>query len=74
MHSGLIEHHTDGDTLDRLFDEGKLEIDATEAVVNEFLILRSGASRSALARVIQSEPTVIVERMPTHVRAFGGCP
>lgn len=71
LHSGLIEHHTDGDTIDRLFDEGKLEIDATEAVVNEFLILRSGASRSALARGIQSEPTVIVERMPAHVRAFG---
>lgn len=71
LHSGLIEHHTDGETIDRLFDEGKLEIDATEAVVNEFLILRSGASRSALARVIQSEPTVVVERMPNHVRAFG---
>lgn len=71
LHSGLVEHPTSGDTIDQLFDEGKLELDDVEAGVNEFVILRSGASRSALARVIQAQPTVIVERMPTHVRAFG---
>ncbi len=71
IHSGLIEHQTDGDTIDRLYDEGKLEIDSTEAAVNEFLVLKSGPSKSALARVIQTDPTVVIERMPTHVRAFG---
>ncbi len=71
LHSGLVEHATDGDVIDRLFDEGKIEVEGLEAEVNEFLILRSGASRSALARVIQSEPSVVVERVPTHVRAFG---
>jgi PhoH-like ATPase len=71
LHSGLIEHATDGDVIDRLFDEGKVELEGLEAGVNEFLVLRSGTSRSALARVIQSEPTVVVERVPTHVRAFG---
>jgi PhoH-like ATPase len=54
VQSGLVEHPTDGETIDRL--------------------LRSGASRSALARVIQSDPTVVVERVPTHVRAFGAEP
>lgn len=71
LHSGLVEFHTDADTIDRLYDEGKLEIEGVEAFVNEFLIMKSGESRSALARVIQSEPVTVVERMPTHVRAFG---
>lgn len=70
LHSGLVEHATEGDVIDRLFDEGKIEMEELEAEVNEFLILRSGASRSALARVVQSGPTVL-ERVPTHVRAFG---
>jgi PhoH-like ATPase len=71
LHSGVTEHQVDGATIDRLFDEGKLEIDGVTAAVNEFVVLRSGASRSALARVIQAEPRVVIERMPTHVRAFG---
>ncbi|MGD2043496.1 MAG: PhoH family protein [Acidimicrobiia bacterium] len=71
LHTGVIEHRVSGETIDRLFDEGKLEIEEVTAPVNEFFVLRSGSSRSALARVIQAEPTVIVERMPTHVRAFG---
>lgn len=71
LNSGIVEHEVDGHTIDRLFDEGKLEIEGLNAPVNEFVVLRHGASRSALARVVQAEPTVVVERMPTHVRAFG---
>ena len=71
LHSGLVEHLTEGEVIDRLFAEGKIDLEGVEAQVNQFLILRAGASRSALARVIQSDPTVIVERAPTHVRAFG---
>jgi PhoH-like ATPase len=71
LHSGLVEHATDGDVIDRLFDQGKIEVPGVEAEVNQFLILKAGTSRSALARVIQSDPSVIVERLPTHVRAFG---
>ena len=71
LHSGIVEHRVAGEVIDMLFDEGKLQVDGIEAPINEFVVLRAGASRSALARVIQSEPEVIVERMPTHVRAFG---
>ncbi len=71
IHSGLAEHQTDAGTIDRLYDEGKLEIGGTDAAVNEFLVLKSGSSKSALARVIQTEPVTVIERMPTHVRAFG---
>jgi PhoH-like ATPase len=69
--AGVVEHQTDPATIDQLFEEGKLEIAGVAAAVNEFVILRSGTSRSALARVIQTDPTCVVERMPTHVRAFG---
>ncbi len=71
LHSGIMEHRVSGETIDQLFEEGKLEIHDIEAPVNEFVVLRSGASRSALARVVQTEPIVVVERMPAHVRAFG---
>ena len=71
LHSGVLEHRVDGEVIDRLFDEGKLELADIDAPINEFIVLRSGSSRSALARVVQSEPAVVVERMPAHVRAFG---
>ncbi len=71
LHSGVVENQVVGETIDRLFDDGKLAIEGIEAPVNEFVVLRNGTSRSALARVIQAEPHVVVERMPTHVRAFG---
>ncbi|MFP3881663.1 MAG: PhoH family protein [Actinomycetota bacterium] len=71
LHSGMVTHRVSPETIDRLFDEGKLEIDDVDAPVNEFLVLRSGPSRSALARVVQADPTVVVERMPNHVKAFG---
>lgn len=71
VHSGLTELSVDRETIDRLFDEGKIELEAVEAEVNQFLVLKSGSSTSALARVIQSEPVVAVERVPAHVRAFG---
>jgi PhoH-like ATPase len=70
-HSGVLEHRVSGEVIDRIYDEGKMEIADIAAPVNEFVVLKSGTSKSALARVIQAEPNVIVERMPTHVRAFG---
>jgi PhoH-like ATPase len=71
LRPGVSEHQTDPATIDRLFDEGKIQLDGVTAAVNEFVVLRSGVSRSALARVVQSEPEVVLERVPTHVRAFG---
>ena len=71
LRSGVLEHQVEGEVIDRLFDDGKLELTDIEAPVNEFIVLRSGSSRSALGRVVQAEPAVVVERMPAHVRAFG---
>ena len=71
LNSGMLEHNVGSEEIDRLYDEGKMEIAGITAPVNEFVVLKSGSSKSALARVVQAEPTVVVERMPTHVRAFG---
>jgi PhoH-like ATPase len=71
LHSGVVEFRTDGVTIDQLFTEGKIELTGVDALVNQFVVLREGTSRSALARVVQSEPTLVVERVPTHVKAFG---
>jgi PhoH-like ATPase len=71
LRAGIVEHQTDPATIDRLFDEGKISFDGITSAVNEFVVLRSGVSRSALARVVQAEPEVVLERVPTHVRAFG---
>ncbi len=68
---GMVEHQTDIATIDRLFDEGKMVLEGIQGTVNEFIVLRNGTSRSALARVIQSDPETVVERVPSHVRAFG---
>lgn len=70
LHSGIVEHDTDIETVDRLFEEGKIQVDV-EALVNEFVVVRAGRSRSGLARVVDDSGPVTVERVPTHVRAFG---
>jgi PhoH-like ATPase len=71
LHTGVLEHRVSDEAIDQLYDEGKMEIADIVAPINEFVVLKSGTSKSALARVVQAEPSVIVERMPTHVRAFG---
>lgn len=70
LHTGVVEHQTDGDTIDRLFAEGKLALDGVDARVNEFVVLKAGMSRSAVARVVEHEP-VVVERASGTPRAFG---
>ena len=69
--TGVIDFECSGDLIDRLFSEGKIELDGAQAMMNEFVVMRAGQSRAALARVIEAEPTVIVERVSNSPRAFG---
>ncbi len=69
--SGVHELEVDGSTIDRLFEEGKIEIQPTMSRVNEFVVLRAGISRSAVARVVDDEPSTVVERVSSTPRAFG---
>lgn len=70
LHSGVSELQVEAALIDRIYDEKKVPLAGTDALVNQFLVLRNG-SQSALARVIQSEPDTIVERVPNHLRVFG---
>jgi PhoH-like ATPase len=69
--TGVVEVAVDGHTIDRLFEHGKLVLDGAEALTNEFVVLRAGGSRSAVARVVEAGPQVVVERVPGQPRAFG---
>ncbi|HEX2153310.1 MAG TPA: PhoH family protein [Acidimicrobiia bacterium] len=70
LHSGIVEHDVDADTIDRLFEEGKITLQVP-ALLNEFVVVRAGRSRSGLARVVEAGERTTLERVPTHVRAFG---
>lgn len=70
LRSGIVEVEATAEVIDRLFEEGKISFDI-EAVVNELVVLRAGRSRSGLARVIDTGTTTTLERVSTHVRAFG---
>lgn len=70
LRSGIVEVEATAEVIDRLFEEGKISFDV-EAVVNELVVLRAGRSRSGLARVIDTGTTTTLERVSTHVRAFG---
>ncbi len=69
--TGVIEVQTSGETIDQLFDHGKLEIGSIGAVINDFVVLKSGVSRSAVARVVEDGEQAVVERVASSVRAFG---
>jgi PhoH-like ATPase len=69
--SGVQEVPTSGETIDALFEHGKLQLEGVDARVNEFVVLRSGVSRSAVARVIESGETTTLERASNTPRAFG---
>jgi PhoH-like ATPase len=70
LHSGVVEHAVDAATLDDLFEVGKISVEV-DALLNEFVVLRAGRSRSGLARVVEAGRPATLERVPTHVKAFG---
>jgi PhoH-like ATPase len=70
FHSGVAEIGVGSDLIDRIYDQNKVTLESVRALINQFLVLRNG-SQSALARVIQSEPHTVVERVPNHLRVFG---
>jgi PhoH-like ATPase len=69
--TGVVEVPVDGDTIDQLFEHGKLALEGAEALTNEFVVLRAGVSRSAVARVVETRPELVVERVHGQPRAFG---
>lgn len=71
--SGVHEITVDGTAIDAVFTDGKVEMELDGAVANEFVVMRAGVSRSAVARVVEitDRGTALVERVPSSIRAFG---
>ena len=70
LHSGVTEIDTPSDVIDRIYEENKVSLDGVTALVNEFVVLKAG-SQTALARVIESDPVVVVERVTNRPKVFG---
>ena len=71
LHDGVIDVAVESSVIDRLFETGKVTLPGVSALVNQFLVLRSGTSQSGLGRVIQSEPECTIVRAPGTQQAFG---
>ena len=70
-YSGVAELEVADETIDRLYQEGKATVAAAGLMVNQFVVLRAGASHSALGQVVQASPETVVARVPGTRRVFG---
>ena len=64
LHSGVVEHRVGGDVIDRLFDEGKLEIEGVTAPVNDFVVPFPPTSGVALFLCCSASITAVSIRSP----------
>jgi PhoH-like ATPase len=72
LYSGVVEHATDSETIDRLYADGKVTTVGPEgAMVNQFCILRGPGSQSALARVADTGAETTLVRVPGSRHVFG---
>lgn len=70
LHSGVHELEVEAAVIDRIYLENKIALGEGPYLLNEFVVLRAG-SQSALARVIETEPEVVVERAGHGLKVFG---
>jgi PhoH-like ATPase len=71
LYAGVREIQVDTSVIDQLFSDGKVQLDEPDLLINEFVILRNGASQSGLGRVVQVEPHPVAVRIMANKRTFG---
>lgn len=71
LYAGAIEVDVDSRVVDQLFSDNKVSLPGVDALVNQFVLLRSGPSQSALGHVVATEPETVVTRVSGNPRAFG---
>ena len=71
LYNGAMEIDVDSHLVDQLFTENKVSLPGIDALVNQFVVLRSGPSQSALGLVVETEPDTVVTRISGGQRAFG---
>jgi PhoH-like ATPase len=70
-YSGVVEIAAKNEIIDLLYSDGKVVVESTDAMVNQFCILKAGPSHSALGRVADVGEQTIVVRVPGTRQAFG---
>ncbi|MCB2224055.1 MAG: PhoH family protein [Actinobacteria bacterium] len=70
-YSGATELAVRDDVVDRMYDEGKVRVDATGLLLNQFVVLRGSGSHSALGQVVDAGPSPVLARVPGGRRVFG---
>lgn len=71
LYAGAIEVDVDSHVVDQLFSDNKVSLPGVDALINQFVLLRSGPSQSALGHVVATEPETVVTRVSGNPRAFG---
>ncbi len=70
-YSGVVELTVPDAVVDSLYEHGKATVDGPELLTNQFVVLRAGASHSALAQVVEKGRRPTIVRVPGSRRAFG---
>jgi PhoH-like ATPase len=68
---GVAEIDVSGETVDELFGSGKITIDDSGLVVNQFVVLHGPGSQSGLGRVVDDGRRATITRVPGGRHVFG---
>jgi PhoH-like ATPase len=68
---GVAEIDVSGETVDELFASGKVMLDDTDLVVNQFVVFHGPGSQSGLGRVVDDGRPATVTRVPGSRHVFG---
>ena len=70
-YSGVAEIDVASETVDELFGSGKVVLDSSDLVVNQFVVLHGPGSQSGLGRVVDDGPQTVITRVPGSRHIFG---
>ena len=71
-YSGVTEIEVEGTLIDRLYVEGKVNLESAQTLfTNQFVVLHGPGSQSAIAQVADVEPRPTLVRVPGNRRVFG---
>lgn len=70
-YSGVAEVAVSDEMVDRIYEEGKIRLEAADLLLNQFVVMRAGESHSALGQVVDTGPRPVVVRVSGGRRVFG---
>ncbi len=70
-YNGVADLEVPGETVDELFRSGKVTVEDSSLVVNQFVVLHGPGSQSGLGRVVDDGERTVVTRVPGSKHVFG---